>query len=484
MNLKIRVQLSAMMFFQFFIWSVWFVTMGPYLREVLKFTPQQVGLAYTATGWAAFVSPFLVGMVADRFFATQRIMAVLHILGGLCMFGVSQATSFGVFFSLLIGHTLCFMPTLALANTLAMKQMTDPGKQFSRVALFGTIGWIAAGQLLGLFGGKQTTTPISFQLACGASLVMGLYSLMLPHTPPKGAGQPVTVRDILGLDALRLLKDPSFAVFVLAAFLFCIPLNLYFSFTPSFLEDLNIGNLAGTMTLGQVSEMFFMVVMPFFLARLGIKWVFILGMAGWSLRYVLFNLGYGGAAWPLYSGVAVHGICYVFFFVLAYIYVDKKAPEAIRTKAQGFISLVTLGLGFLVGGFVSGWMVQHYSFPNAVPTQFKMVQDAGRWAERDYAKWDVNGVATFGQITKISKEGADLAKATATVNIFKRDQGPYAASGQSATVALSALAKPMTLWDKVWMLAAAMGLIIMVLFALLFRHKEEAGPVHQARQAK
>jgi nucleoside transporter len=358
-----------------------------------------------------------------------------------------------------------------------MKQMTDPGKQFSRVALFGTIGWIAAGQLLGLFGGKETTTPISFQLACGASLVMGLYSLMLPHTPPKGAGQPVTVRDILGLDALQLLKDPSFAIFVIAAFLFCIPLNLYFSFTPSFLEDFNISNIAGTMTLGQVSEMFFMVVMPFFLARLGVKWVFVLGMLGWSFRYLLFYLGYkDGTIWPLYSGVAIHGICYVFFFVLAYIYVDKKAPEAIRTKAQGFISLVTLGLGFLVGGFVSGRIVQDNSFPNIEPTKFKMVQDANRWADGDIVKWDVVGVPAFGKITKITKEGQDTAKDTALVDIYTQAQEHYAASGKTATVPLTALSKPMTLWSRVWMLAASAGLVIMVLFALLFRYKEEPKP--------
>jgi nucleoside transporter len=415
-----------------------------------------------------------VGMVADRFFATQRIMAVLHILGGLCMFAVSRATTFGWFLPLLIGHTLCFMPTLALANTLAMKQMTDPGKQFSRVAVLGTIGWIVAGQILGLFGTKSINTPISFQLACGVSLLMGLYSLTLPHTPPKGAGQPVTARDILGLDALQLLRNPSFAIFVIAAFLFCIPLNLYFSFTPSFLEDLKISNIAGTMTLGQFSEIFFMMVMPFFLARLGIKWVFVLGMLGWSARYFLFYLGYGNeTTWPLYTGVAVHGLCYVFFFVLAYIYVDKIAPEAIRTKAQGFISLVTLGAGFLAGGLISGWMVQQYSFPNAEPAKYKMVQEASRWAEGDFVKCDLRGVATFGKIVKLNKEGTDPSKATAAVEIFTRAQGPYAASGKTETLLLSALSKPMTLWNKVWMVAACAGVVIMVLFVLLFHYKEE-----------
>ena len=477
MNLNIRLRLSAMMFFQFFIWSVWFVTMGPYLREVLKFTPQEIGWAYTATGWAAFVSPFFVGMVADRFFATQRIMAVLHFLGALCIYGVSRTTTFGWFLALLIGHTLCFMPTLALANTLAMKQMTDPGKQFSRVAVLGTIGWICAGQLLGLFGAQATTTPISFQLACVVSVVMGLYALTLPHTPPKGAGQPITVRDILGLDALRLLRDRSFAVFVIAAFLFCIPLNLYFSFTPSFLEDFKISNIAGTMTLGQCSEILFMLVMPFFLMRLGIKWVFVLGMLGWVARYLLFYVGYqSGTTAPLYTGVGIHGLCYVFFFVLAYIYVDKKAPDAIRTKAQGFISLVTLGAGFLVGGMVSGWFVQQSSFPNVEPTKFRQVEDASRWAEGDLVKWDVNAAATFGKISKINKEGADLSQATATIAVFAPGKGADATSGKTETVPLSALSKPMILWSRVWLVAALIGLVILALFALLFYHKEEPAP--------
>ncbi len=474
MNLKLRLQLSTMMFFQFFIWSVWYVTMGPYLRGVLNFDPQQVGWAYTATGIAAIISPFFVGMVADRFFATEKIMAVLHLVGGLLMVAVSQAKTFGVFFPLLIGHTICFMPTLALANTLAMKQMKDPGKEFSRVAVLGTIGWIVAGQTLGLFGPKATSTPISFHLAAGASIVMALYCLMLPHTPPKGAGQPVTVRDVLGLDALQLLRNPSFTVFVIAAFLFCIPLNLYFSFTPSFLEDFGIGNIPGTMTLGQFSEMFFMMVLPLFLARFGIKWVFVMGMIGWTARYLLFYLGYAGASWPLYLGVAVHGLCYVFFFVLAYIYVDKMAPEAIRTKAQGFISLVTLGAGFLVGAVASGWLVQQYSFPNIEPTKFKAVQKASQFAEGDYVKWDNKGTNALGKIVKLTKDGDDLAKGSAFVDVFTREQGPYKASGQTANVALSALSKPMILWDKVWMLAAGAGFVIMVLFTLVFRYKEPA----------
>jgi MFS family permease len=215
-----------------------------------------------------------------------------------------------------------------------------------------------------------------------------------------------------------------------------------------------------------------MMVLPFFLVRLGVKWVFVLGMLGWATRYLLFYVGYGSdAKWPLYTGVGVHGICYVFFFVLAYIYVDQKAPEAIRTKAQGFISLVTLGAGFLAGGLISGWIVQQYSFPNAEPVKFKMVQDASRWAEGDFVKWDVNSAAAFGKITKIAKEGTEASKATASVEVFQRGEGAFKPSGKTEVVPLSALSKPMILWDKVWALAAGAAIAILVLFALLFKHQ-------------
>lgn len=476
MNLKIRLQLSAMMFLTFFIWSVWYVAMGPYLREVLHFTPQQIGWAYNSTGLAAILSPFFVGMVADRFFATEKILATLHLVGAALMFGVSCSKSFAVFYPLLIGYTLCFMPTLALANTLALKQMTDPGKQFSRVAVLGTIGWIAAGQLLGLFGAKATSTPISFQLGAAVSLLMGIYALTLPHTPPQAKGQPATMRDVLGLDALRLLRDRSFAVFALAAFLFCIPLTLYFGFAASFLEDSGVANVVRTMTFGQVSEILAMLVMPFFLVWLGIKWVFVVGMAAWALRYFLFSIGYGGSTlWPHYTGVAIHGVCYVFFFVLAYVYVDKKAPAAIRTKAQGFIALVTLGLGFFVGSMVSGVVVQQYSFPNVEPTRSRVVQPS-QFAAGDIVKWEANSAPAFGKITAITKQGDDLSKATAAVEVWKRTDGAYQASTETATVPLSTLSKPMTLWNKVWGLAAGAGVVILVLFALVFRHKEESKP--------
>ena len=470
-----------MMFLQFFIWSAWYVTMGPYLRDVLAFSPRQIGWVYNATAVAAMISPFVIGMVADRFFAAERVMACLHLVGAGFMFAVSRAAKFEVFYPLLIGHTLCFMPTVALANTLAMKQMSNPGKQFPHIALLGTIGWIAAGQLLNLFQTRAMTTPISFQLAAGVSLIMAAYALTLPHTPPKAAGRRATAREVLGLDALRMLREPSFAVFVITAFLFCIPLTLYWGFTTMFLQDMGVANVVGTMTIGQVSQVIFMLLLPFALGWLGVKWVFVLALLGWAVRYCLFHLGYEGTgAWSLYLGVALHGICYVFFFVLAYIYVDQEAPEAIRTRAQGFISLVTLGLGFFVGSIIAGWTVQQFSFPNAEPARHRVLSDPTRWTEGSFAKWERTDGPVYGRIVKIQRRESDAAQWNAAVEILDRTAGPYAASGKTETVLLSALSKPVTLWGKVWLAGSSSCLILMVPFLLVFR----CFPVESASRAR
>ena len=348
-----------MMFFQYFIWSSWYVTMGPYLGGVLNFSGKETGFAYNCTALAAILSPFFVGMVADRFFSTEKILAVLHILGGLFLFSVSQARTFSTFYPLLLGHTLCYMPTLALTNSISFAQMKDPGKEFPSIRVLGTISWICAGLTVGVvLGAKATSTALPFQMAAVVSLMMGLYCLTLPHTPPKETGA-VRARDVLGLDALQLMKERSFAIFVAAAFLICVPLTFYFSFTPSFLGDCSVTNIPGKMTMGQTSEIFFMLVMPLFFARLGVKWMLIVGMFCWAARYLLFIMGYeAGTAWPLYVGILLHGVCYDFFFVTAYIYVDKKAPETIRAKAQGFIAFVTLGAGMFVGATLSGLVVE------------------------------------------------------------------------------------------------------------------------------
>ncbi len=289
MPIAVRVKLSILMFLQYFIWGTWYVTMGPYLNETLKFNGQQIGLAYGATALAAIVSPFFVGMVADRFFATEKIMAVLHLAGGLLLFYVSTLDTFSTFYPMLLIYTLCYMPTLALANSLSFRQMSDPGKEFPGVRVLGTIGWIVAGFAIAALG--FSTSAGMFQAAAAASVVLGLYSFALPHTPPTSVGQAVTMRDILGLDALALMKERSFLIFVLGSFLICIPLQFYYGLAGTFLSEIGVPNVPAKMTLGQMSEIFFMLVMPIFFVRLGVKWMLIVGMAAWALRYVLFAWG-------------------------------------------------------------------------------------------------------------------------------------------------------------------------------------------------
>lgn len=360
MKSSVRVRLSVMMFLQYFIWGAWFVTLGTYLLQTLRFAGGQVGLAYGSTAVAAMISPFFVGMVADRFFATEKILAGLHLLGGAILLYASTLDQFAVFYPWLIGYTLCYMPTLALTNSLSFHQMEDPGRQFPAVRVLGTIGWIAAGLLVGNLQVEATAIPL--KIGAIASFLMGFYCLTLPHTPPKSAGERVTVRDVLGLDALKLLKDSSFAVFLIGSLLVCIPLAFYYNFTNPFLNELGMSQPASKMTLGQMSEIVFMLIMPLFFARLGVKYMLLISMFCWALRYVLFAYGdVGSFSWMLYMGILLHGICYDFFFVTGQIYVDERAPKQLRGSAQGLITFTTLGIGSFIGAWASGKVVEHYT---------------------------------------------------------------------------------------------------------------------------
>jgi nucleoside transporter len=368
----VRGKLSVMMFLQYFVWGAWYVTMGPYLTTVLGFDGRQNGLAYGATALAAMISPFFVGMIADRFFATERILAALHIIGGTLLFYVSTLTEFSQFYPVLIVYTLCYMPTLALSNSLSFHHMQDPAREFPRVRVLGTIGWIAAGYAINLLG--FGVSPGMFRTAGAASILLGLYCLALPHTPPTKVGHAVTARDVLGLDALSLMKERSFAIFVLGSFLICIPLQFYYTFAAAFMTELGVTNVESKMTMGQISEIFFMLIMPWFFARLGVKWMLIVGMLAWTARYLLFAYGDGGAlVWMLYLGIILHGICYDFFFVTGQIYVDQRAPVALRAAAQGFIAFVTLGAGMFIGSYLSGWVVDLYRVAGPIPHDWEKI---------------------------------------------------------------------------------------------------------------
>jgi nucleoside transporter len=361
-----RIKLSALMFLQYFVWGAWSVTMGTWLSATLRFSGQEVGLAYGTTAIAAMVSPFFVGMIADRYFSTEKLLAVLHIFGAGILVWASTQTTFGTFYAVLLGYALCYMPTLALSNSISFRQMRDPSREFPPIRVLGTIGWIVAGLFIGTLGLEATAVPM--QIAAGGSLALGLFCFELPHTPPAKVASRVTARDVLGLDALQLLGDRSFAVFVLGSFLICIPLQFYYTFANPFLNELGVTNAAGKMTLGQMSEIGFMLVMPWFFRRLGVKYMLLVGMAAWASRYLLFAVGDNAAmVWTLYLGILLHGVCYDFFFVTGQIYVDQRAPGDLRAAAQGLIAFVTLGVGMFIGSLVSGRIVDAFQLTSEPP---------------------------------------------------------------------------------------------------------------------
>ncbi|MCP4645397.1 MAG: nucleoside permease [bacterium] len=371
MNGKVRTQLSIMMFLEFFVWGAWCVTMSAYLLHGLEFSGGQVAGAYSTTAWGAIVAPFFIGMIADKFFNAEKVLGILHLVGAGLMWWVSTITEPRLFFWALLAYALTYMPTIALTNAIAFNKMTDPEKEFPPIRVLGTIGWIVAGVtisfILSRFVEGVEKTAIPMRMAAVAAAMLGVYSFFLPKTPPKMKGQKVTVGQVLGLDALMLMKKFSFAVFIVTSFLICIPLAFYYAFAHGFLTELKLGSEAAKMSLGQASEVIFMLIMPFVFARLGVKKMLIVGMAAWAVRYACFAFGMPGSTVALlYIGILMHGVCYDFFFVTGQIYVDNEAPENVRAAAQGLIALVTYGVGMLVGNMVAGKVVDHYAYVEVI----------------------------------------------------------------------------------------------------------------------
>lgn len=359
LSLNVRARLSIMMFLQFFIWGVWFVTLVTYLHVTLKQDFFYVGAAYGTMNWGAIFAPLLVGMIADRFFPAQYVLAFCHLVGAVLLYFTSKTTEPTALYWMLIAYAIFYNPTLTLANAISFPQLSSPEKQFPGIRIFGTFGWIAAGWMTALLKLEASATPML--IAAGCSLLLALFSLALPNTPPKSAGKSVTIRDVFGLDTIALMKDRSFATFVIGSLLICIPLSFYYTFTNGFLNARGVENAAGVMTFGQMSEVLFMLIMPFFFVRLGVKKMLLIGMAAWALRYVFFAFGDAHEKIALlYTGIILHGVCFDFFFVTGQIYTDNAAPKSIRGSAQGFIGIITYGIGMLIGNYIAGAVVNHY----------------------------------------------------------------------------------------------------------------------------
>ncbi len=363
MNAKNRTLLSSMMFLEFFIWGAWYVTMGTYLDKVLHASGVQVGAAYSAMAIATIISPFFVGMVADKFFDAQKVLGVLHLAGAALLYYLTTIDNASSFYWVLLLYSLMYAPTLALANTVAFRQMKDPSKEFPSIRVLGTIGWIATGWLLDkVFKIQTEELGFTFKLAAIASVVLGLMSFILPATSPKAKGTKTTFSQVLGADAFVLFKDSSFVVFFLASVLICIPLSFYYSFTNLFLTEAGMQNVTSSMTFGQFSEAFFIILIPFFFRRLGVKWMIAVGMLAWTVRFLCF--GYGDAGpneWMLLAGIILHGVCFDFFFVTGQIYTDSKAGLKIQSQAQGMITMATYGIGMWIGTLLSGYVKDNYT---------------------------------------------------------------------------------------------------------------------------
>lgn len=369
MTLANRIKLSGMMFLEFFIWGAWFVTLGTFLGTTLQASGAQTAAAFSTQSFGAIIAPFIIGLIADKYFNAERILGLLHLAGAALMFMMFRAEDFAQFYPFVFAYMVLFMPTLALVNSVSFNQMKDPAKEFSVIRVWGTIGWIVAGLMISYVFLWDSTAALAegalrntFMLAGIASAVLGVFSFFLPATPPKiQKGEKLSVSEILGLDAIKLLNNRNYLVFFISSILICIPLAFYYQNANPFLAEIGMPNPTGKMTIGQVSEVLFMLLLPVFFTRFGIKKTLLVGMLAWVARYALFAFGDAGSGmYMLLIGIALHGICYDFFFVSGQIYTDSKAGERYKSAAQGLITLATYGVGMLIGFWVAGLVSDYY----------------------------------------------------------------------------------------------------------------------------
>ncbi|USQ02940.1 nucleoside permease [Aquirufa antheringensis] len=359
MKSSVKFQLMSMMFLMFFGWGAWYGQMSKYLLDNLHATGDQVGNAYTTFAIASIFAPFFVGLISDRFFAAQKVMGFLNILGGVILYFLSLERDPEAFFWYILAYTLCFAPNLALSNSIAMNQMSNPEKEFPSIRVTGTIAWIVVTNIIGFYAlGDKVAI---FEIAMYTSFLLGIYSFTLPNTPPK-ADKNASVAQILGLDALKLFKDRSFLIFFISSILICIPLSFYYAMANPSLTDAHMSNVENKMSLGQASEVIFMLLIPIAFTRLGVKKMLVVGLVAWIIRFLCFGYGDGiSSEWILYIGIILHGVCYDFFFVTGQIYTDQKAGEKIKNSAQGLITFATYGIGMGIGSKLSGIVLDYYT---------------------------------------------------------------------------------------------------------------------------
>jgi nucleoside transporter len=365
----LKLRLNAMMFLEFFTWGGWFVTMGSFLALNLHATGEQSGLAYSTQAWGAIIAPFIAGLIADRYFHAERLLGVIHLVGGVLMLMLARAHDFAHFYPYLLAYMILYMPTLALVNTVAFRQMAVPARDFPKVRVWGTIGWIVAGLVISYVFAWDAPAALAhgalqktFTMCAVSSFLLGAFSFTLPRTPPLGAAQDRrSLRSLLGFDALQMLRERNFAVFFFASILICVPLAFYYQDANQFLTEIHVAHAAGKQTLGQASEFCFMLLLPLFLKRYGMKATLLIGMVAWAVRYALFSFGDASQLqWLLLVGIALHGPCYDFFFVSGQIYTDTRAGQARQAAAQGLITLATYGVGMLIGFSAAGLITDRY----------------------------------------------------------------------------------------------------------------------------